>query len=74
MFIVLVNIYILFWGSGLFSRGNFVWEGGGTLPLNSYKPSLVQLEATLHCKGRQFSANSYVYNDYVDTDVSCVTS
>ena len=38
-----------FWGKwgNFFARGNFHWEGGGTLPKNHYKPSQDLCEATL---------------------------
>ena len=38
-----------FWGKwgNFFPIGDFHWEGGGTLPKNSYKPSKYLCEATL---------------------------
>ena len=38
-----------FFGGNFFSRGDYSWDGGSTLPQNSYKSSRDLWEATYKC-------------------------
>ena len=70
--------FFFFGGGGiLFSRCDFSWEGGGTLPQNSYKPSRDLWESTLLRRTRsdQRLARSFGTNTQTqDKQTSCYFS